>query len=33
MMPNGLTYYYFCDNSEFAWSDAIIQAARLPGMC
>lgn len=28
MMPNGVTYYYFSDNGEFEWSEAIAEIDR-----
>jgi Beta-lactamase len=33
MMPNGATYWYFSDNNEFAWYDAIQAANKLKSMC
>jgi len=33
MMPNGATYYYFSDNGEFSWNQAISEAAKLSTPC
>lgn len=33
MMPNGSTYYYFSDNEEFAWYNAIHEANKLIPHC
>ncbi|MEM6914690.1 MAG: serine hydrolase domain-containing protein, partial [Pseudomonadota bacterium] len=33
MMPNGVTYYYFSDNEEFAWAQAVIAADRYSPIC
>jgi hypothetical protein len=33
MMPNGSTYYYFSDNDEFSWYDAVEEANKLKPMC
>lgn len=33
MMPNGVTYYYFSDNDEFYWFDAVGEANKLKPMC
>lgn len=33
MMPNGVTYYYFSDNDEFAWYGAVHEAHKLSPHC
>jgi hypothetical protein len=33
MAPNGATYYYFSDNGEYAWYDAINETNKLSPMC
>lgn len=33
MMPNGATYYYFSDNEEFAWYNAVHEANKLSNYC
>ncbi|MEO5888487.1 MAG: hypothetical protein ABIQ77_12585 [Anaerolineales bacterium] len=33
MMPNGATYYYFSDNEEFNWYNAVHEANKLAPMC
>ncbi len=33
MMPNGSTYYYFSDNYEYFWYDAVIESNKLIRMC
>jgi hypothetical protein len=33
MMPNGATYYYFSDNGEFSWNQAISEANKLSPQC
>jgi hypothetical protein len=33
MIPNGSTYYYFSDNNEFAWYDAVNESNKLFPMC
>lgn len=33
MMPNGATYWYFSDNDEFFWYNAIREANKLKSMC
>jgi hypothetical protein len=33
MMPNGATYYYFSDDGQFIWADAIGQLNKLSPMC
>jgi len=33
MMPNGATYYYFSDDDQFIWADAIGQLNKLAPMC
>jgi hypothetical protein len=33
MMPNGATYYYFSDDDQFIWADAIGQLNKLSPMC
>ena len=33
MMPNGATYYYFSDNEEFSWSNAINETNKINPMC
>jgi CubicO group peptidase (beta-lactamase class C family) len=31
--PNGITYYYFSDNQEFSWNNALKQADFLAPIC
>ena len=33
MMPNGATYYYFSDNEEFSWYNAVHEANKLSPYC
>jgi len=33
MMPNGATYYYFSDNEEFSWYNAVHEANKLSPHC
>jgi hypothetical protein len=33
MLPNGATYWYFSDNDEFSWYDAVHEAAKLAPVC
>ncbi len=33
LFPNGTVYYYFSDNQEFTWSDALREADRLTPIC
>ncbi|MBE7536502.1 MAG: hypothetical protein HS124_12335 [Anaerolineales bacterium] len=33
MMPNGATYYYFSDNEEFSWYNAVHEANKLSSYC
>lgn len=33
MMPNGSAYYYFSDNDEYFWYDALIESNNLKRMC
>jgi len=33
MMPNGSTYYYFSDNNEFDWYNAVSESNKLSSMC
>ena len=33
MMPNGATYYYFSDNEEFAWTNAVSESNKLIPQC
>jgi hypothetical protein len=33
LMPNGSTFYYFSDNNEFFWYDAITESNKLKPMC
>ena len=33
MAPNGATYYYFSDNEEFSWYDAVHEMNKLAPMC
>lgn len=33
LMPNGLTYYYFSDNGQFAWARAVTASANFKDMC
>jgi hypothetical protein len=33
LMPNGVTYYYFSDNRDFDWHDAVREANKIAPMC
>jgi CubicO group peptidase (beta-lactamase class C family) len=33
LMPNGVTYYYFSDNRDFNWHDAVREADRIAPLC
>ena len=33
LMPNGSIYYYFSDNNEFSWYDAVNESNKLKPMC
>ena len=33
MLPNGMTYYYFSDNGEFAWLDAVKATNHMRSHC
>ncbi len=33
LMPNGSIYYYFSDNNEFSWYDAVNESNKLSPMC
>jgi hypothetical protein len=33
MGPNGVTYYYFSDNEEYSWYDAVNETNKLSPMC
>jgi len=33
LMPNGSIYYYFSDNNEFSWYDAVNESDKLSPMC
>ena len=33
MLPNGMTYYYFSDNGEFVWLDAVKETNRMRSHC
>jgi hypothetical protein len=33
LLPNGVTYYYFSDNQEFAWDAALRQADKISPLC
>ena len=33
LMPNGSIYYYFSDNNEFAWYEAVNESNKLKPMC
>ena len=33
LMPNGSIYYYFSDNNEFAWYEAVNESNNLKPMC
>ena len=33
LMPNGSTYYYFSDNNEFDWYNAVNESNKLSSMC
>jgi len=33
MAPNGATYYYFSDNNEFSWYNAINETNKINPMC
>jgi len=33
LLPNGMTYYYFSDNGEFVWLDAVKETHRMRSHC
>ena len=33
LMPNGSIYYYFSDNNEFSWYDAVNESNKIKPMC
>ncbi len=33
LFPNGITYYYFSDNQEFTWNDALREANNIIPLC
>ena len=33
LMPNGSIYYYFSDNNEFSWYDAVNESNKISPMC
>jgi hypothetical protein len=33
MMPNGSTYYYFSDNQEYSWYNAVHESNKLIPYC
>ena len=33
LLPNGATYYYFSDNAEFAWGQALAEAHSISSVC
>ncbi len=33
LMPNGVTYYYFSDNEEFTWEEAVREMDRIVPLC
>jgi len=33
LLPNGMTYYYFSDNGEFVWLDAVKETYRMRSHC
>ena len=33
MAPNGATYWYFSDNSEFSWSAAVLETGKINPLC
>jgi hypothetical protein len=33
LFPNGTAYYYFSDNQEFTWIEALREANKLIPMC
>ena len=33
LLPNGMTYYYFSDNGEFVWLDAVKETNRMKSHC
>jgi hypothetical protein len=33
MMPNGSIFYYFSDNNEFSWYDAVNESNKISPMC
>jgi hypothetical protein len=33
LMPNGSTYYYFSDNREFTWFDALKESNKIASHC
>jgi len=33
LIPNGSVYYYFSDNNEFTWYDAVNESNKLISLC
>lgn len=33
LFPNGVTYYYFSDNREFTWDEALEESEKIASMC
>ena len=33
LMPNGTVYYYFSDNNEFSWYDAVNELNKIRRLC
>lgn len=33
LFPNGITYYYFSDNEEFTWNEALREASKIIPLC
>lgn len=33
LLPNGMVYYYFSDNDDFAWKFAVLEAHKIKNLC
>jgi hypothetical protein len=33
LLPNGTTYYYFSDNGEFTYADAVFESEKIVSNC
>lgn len=33
LLPNGMVYYYFSDNNEFAWEKSVLEAHKIKNIC